>query len=57
VVEATGGWGRLTLDHIVSMPAGLIRSVNLLIPGLQRRGRFRIKCKGRILWPNLLGDE
>jgi hypothetical protein len=57
VFEAIGGRGGFLLDHSVSMPADLIRFVYLLIPELQRRGRFRAEYKGRTLCQDLLDDE
>ena len=57
VFEATGSRGGFMLGHTVSMPADLIRLVDLLIPKLQRRGRFRTEYKGRTLRENLLDDE
>ena len=55
--EATGSRGGFMLGHTVSMPADLIRLVDMLIPELQRRGRFRTEYKGRTLRENLLDDE
>ena len=45
------------LGRTVAMPADLIRLVDLLIPELQRRGRFRTEYKGRTLRENLLDAE
>jgi FMN-dependent oxidoreductase (nitrilotriacetate monooxygenase family) len=57
VFEATGSRGGFMLGHTVSMPADLIRLVDLLVPELQRRGRFRREYTGRTLRENLLDDE
>ncbi len=51
--EATGSRGGFMLGHIVSMPGDLIAIVDLLVPELQRRGRFRTEYKGRTLRENL----
>jgi alkanesulfonate monooxygenase SsuD/methylene tetrahydromethanopterin reductase-like flavin-dependent oxidoreductase (luciferase family) len=39
--EATGSRGGFMLGHVVSMPDDLIGLVDLLVPELQRRGRYR----------------
>jgi hypothetical protein len=39
--------------HIVTLPADLIALVDLLVPELQRRGRFRTEYRGRTLRENL----
>ncbi|MBS0558797.1 MAG: NtaA/DmoA family FMN-dependent monooxygenase [Proteobacteria bacterium] len=57
VFEATGSRGGFMLGHTVSMPDDLTRLVDLLVPELQRRGRFRTAYKGRTLRENLLDDE
>ena len=44
------------LGHIVSLPGDLIAIVDLLVPELQRRGRFRTEYKGRTLRENLAED-
>ena len=44
--EATGGRGGFMLGHVVSMPFDLENIVDLLIPELQRRGRFRRDVPG-----------
>ena len=41
VFEATGSRGGFMLGHVVSMPGDLAAIVDLLVPELQRRGRFR----------------
>ena len=51
--EATGSRGGFMLGHIVSMPGDLVAIVDLLVPELQRRGRFRTEYKGRTLRENL----
>jgi FMN-dependent oxidoreductase (nitrilotriacetate monooxygenase family) len=51
--EATGSRGGFMLGHTVSMPADLIRIVDLLVPELQRRGRFRTRYTGRTLRDHL----
>ncbi len=42
------------LGHIVSLPGDLIALVDLLVPELQRRGRFRTAYRGKTLRENLL---
>jgi FMN-dependent oxidoreductase (nitrilotriacetate monooxygenase family) len=54
--EATGSRGGFMLGHTVSMPADLIRVVDLLVPELQRRGRFRTEYKTRTLREHLAED-
>ncbi len=56
VFEATGSRGGFMLGHIVSLPGDLIAIVDLLVPELQRRGRFRTEYKGRTLRENLAED-
>ena len=56
VFEATGSRGGFMLGHIVSLPGDLIAIVNLLVPELQRRGRFRTEYKSRTLRENLADD-
>jgi FMN-dependent oxidoreductase (nitrilotriacetate monooxygenase family) len=51
--EATGSRGGFMLGHTVSMPRDLIGIVDLLVPELQRRGRFRTAYAGRTLRENL----
>ncbi|HTI02597.1 MAG TPA: NtaA/DmoA family FMN-dependent monooxygenase [Acidisoma sp.] len=51
--EATGSRGGFMLGHTVSVPDDLIRIVDLLVPELQRRGRFRTEYRGRTLRDNL----
>jgi FMN-dependent oxidoreductase (nitrilotriacetate monooxygenase family) len=53
VFEATGSRGGFMLGHTVALPADLIGIVDLLVPELQRRGRFRTEYKGRTLRENL----
>jgi FMN-dependent oxidoreductase (nitrilotriacetate monooxygenase family) len=47
--EATGSRGGFMLGHTVSEPHDLTAIVDLLIPELQRRGRFRTEYRGRTL--------
>ncbi len=54
--EATGSRGGFMLGHTVSVPADLTRIVDLLVPELQRRGRFRTEYKGRTLRDHLSED-
>ncbi len=51
--EATGSRGGFMFGHIVTLPADLIALVDLLVPELQRRGRFRTEYRGRTLRENL----
>jgi alkanesulfonate monooxygenase SsuD/methylene tetrahydromethanopterin reductase-like flavin-dependent oxidoreductase (luciferase family) len=51
--EATGSRGGFMLGHTVSMPGDLVRIVDLLVPELQRRGRFRTEYTGRTLRDHL----
>ena len=51
--EATGSCGGFMLGHIVSLPGDLIAIADLLVPELQRRGRFRTEYTGRTLRENL----
>jgi FMN-dependent oxidoreductase (nitrilotriacetate monooxygenase family) len=53
VFEATGSRGGFMLGHIVSLPDDLIAIGDLLVPELQRRGRFRTEYRGRTLRENL----
>ncbi len=54
--EATGSRGGFMLGHVVSMPYDLANIVDLLVPELQRRGRFRQEYKGRTLRENLFDE-
>jgi FMN-dependent oxidoreductase (nitrilotriacetate monooxygenase family) len=54
--EATGSRGGFMLGHVVSMPGDLAAIVDLLVPELQRRGRFRMEYKGTTLRENLFDD-
>jgi FMN-dependent oxidoreductase (nitrilotriacetate monooxygenase family) len=56
VFEATGSRGGFMLGHVPSMPDDLIAIVDLLVPELQRRGRFRREYKGTTLRENLFDD-
>ncbi|MBL6077882.1 NtaA/DmoA family FMN-dependent monooxygenase [Belnapia sp. T18] len=53
--EATGERGGFMLGHTVSMPLDLIGIVDLLVPELQRRGRFRTRYDGGTLAEMLVG--
>jgi FMN-dependent oxidoreductase (nitrilotriacetate monooxygenase family) len=55
--EATGSRGGFMLGHVVSMPDDLAAIVELLVPELQRRGRFRYEYRGKTLRENLFDDE
>ena len=57
VFEATGSHGGFMLGHVVSMPGDLAAIADLLVPELQRRGRFRSRYKGRTLRENLCDDD
>jgi FMN-dependent oxidoreductase (nitrilotriacetate monooxygenase family) len=54
--EATGSRGGFMLGHTVSLLRDLTGIVDLLVPELQRRGRFRTEYKGRTLRENLAED-
>jgi long-chain alkane monooxygenase len=54
--EATGSRGGFMLGHTVAMPFDLTNIVDLLVPELQRRGRFRRAYRGRTLRENLFDD-
>jgi len=56
VFEATGSRGGFMLGHVVSMPDDLTAIVGLLVPELQRRGRFRTEYMGATLRDNLFDD-
>ncbi len=53
IFEATGSRGGFMLGHTVILPTDLEAIVDLLVPELQRRGRFRTKYRGRTLRENL----
>jgi alkanesulfonate monooxygenase SsuD/methylene tetrahydromethanopterin reductase-like flavin-dependent oxidoreductase (luciferase family) len=55
--EATGSRGGFMLGHVVSMPHDLEAIIDLLVPELQRRGRFRRGYKGTTLRENLFDDQ
>jgi len=55
--EATGSHGGFMLGHVVSMPYDLETIADLLVPELQRRGRFRREYKGTTLRENLFDDD
>jgi alkanesulfonate monooxygenase SsuD/methylene tetrahydromethanopterin reductase-like flavin-dependent oxidoreductase (luciferase family) len=52
--EATGSRGGFMLGHAASMPLDLIGIADLLVPELQRRGRFRNEYRFRTLRENLM---
>jgi FMN-dependent oxidoreductase (nitrilotriacetate monooxygenase family) len=47
--EATGSRGGFMFGHVVAMPRDLIGIADLLVPELQRRGRFRTEYRTRTL--------
>jgi FMN-dependent oxidoreductase (nitrilotriacetate monooxygenase family) len=57
VFEATGSRGGFMLGHVVSMPGDLTAIVDLLVPELQRRGRFRREYNAATLRGNLFDDD
>lgn len=54
--EATGSRGGFMLGHSVALVADLTGIADLLVPELQRRGRFRREYAGRTLRENLADD-
>jgi FMN-dependent oxidoreductase (nitrilotriacetate monooxygenase family) len=52
--EATGSRGGFMFGHIVTLPSDLEAIVDLLVPELQRRGRFRTEYRYQTLRDNLL---
>ena len=52
--EATGSRGGFMLGHVPSLPDDLIALVDLLVPEMQRRGRFRTEYRFKTLRENLL---
>ncbi len=54
--EATGSRGGFMLGHTVALPADLVAIVDLLVPELQRRGRFRTGYRTRTLRETLAED-
>ena len=54
VFEATGSRGGFMLGHPVAMPGDLTAIVDLLVPELQRRGRFRTAYGGGTLRDTLM---
>lgn len=54
--EATGSRGGFMLGHTVSLERDLTNIVTLLVPELQRRGRFRTEYRGKTLRENLAED-
>jgi FMN-dependent oxidoreductase (nitrilotriacetate monooxygenase family) len=57
VFEATGSRGGFMIGHPIISPGDLISVVDLLVPELQRRGRFRKQYTGKTLRENLLRDN
>jgi FMN-dependent oxidoreductase (nitrilotriacetate monooxygenase family) len=57
IFEATGSRGGFMLGHPIISPGDLIAYVDLLVPELRRRGRFRKEYTGKTLRENLLGDD
>jgi hypothetical protein len=56
IFEATGSRGGFMLGHSQCGPRDQLQSiVDLLVPELQRRGRFRTAYTGRTLRENLAG--
>jgi len=51
--EATGCRGGFMIAHPMSTPGDLLSVVDLLVPELQRRGRFRREYEGQTLMENL----
>jgi FMN-dependent oxidoreductase (nitrilotriacetate monooxygenase family) len=56
VFEATGSRGGFMIGHPIITPGDLVAVVDLLIPELRRRGRFRKEYVGKTLRENLLND-
>ena len=54
--EATGSRGGFMLGQAIAVMADLRAAVDLLVPELQRRGRFRREYTGRTLRENLAED-
>lgn len=54
--EATGSRGGFMLGHTVSMPLDLIGIADLLVPELQRRGRYRTAYRYETLKENMADD-
>ena len=57
IFEATGSRGGFMLGHTVILPTDLEAIVDLLVPELQRRGRFRTEYRYRTLRENLLDSN
>ena len=51
--EATGSRGGFMIGQTIAVMADLAATVELLVPELQRRGRFRTEYRGRTLRENL----
>jgi FMN-dependent oxidoreductase (nitrilotriacetate monooxygenase family) len=54
--EAGGSRGGFMVVHPQAVPRDLLNVVDLLVPELQRRGRFRTAYDGKTLRENLLAD-
>lgn len=52
--EATGSRGGFMFGHVPVLPDDLVTLVDLLVPELQRRGRFRTEYRYKTLRENLL---
>lgn len=52
--EATGSRGGFMFGHVPALPNDLVALVDLLVPELQRRGRFRTEYRYKTLRENLL---
>jgi alkanesulfonate monooxygenase SsuD/methylene tetrahydromethanopterin reductase-like flavin-dependent oxidoreductase (luciferase family) len=51
--EAGGSRGGFMVVHPQAVPRDLLNVVDLLVPELQRRGRFRTSYEGKTLFENL----
>jgi long-chain alkane monooxygenase len=54
--EAGGSRGGFMIVHPQAVPRELLNVVDLLVPELQRRGRFRKSYEGKTLKENLLAS-
>ena len=54
--EAGGSRGGFMIVHPQAVPREILSYVDLLIPELQRRGRFRTRYEGRTLKENLVAQ-
>lgn len=55
--EAGGERGGFMIVHPQAVPRDILSYVDLLVPELQRRGRFRTRYTGRTLKENLVSDD